>query len=132
MDLRARDYNGRMNDSSAPSPLPNASELDRVVGRVTGAICTTLFDRFHPELNCMFLTPALTYKVKHRLAQISALSGLTEDRIDTVAKLLRSDAAAVLRLYELDQEKIVQIEPRIELEAKKALRDATRPVPPKS
>ena len=124
----ARAYNDGMRDSCPGSPPSSISDLDRLVGRVAGAICTTLADRLHPRLNCMLLTPVLTYKVKHRLSRLPSPAP-PKGRIATVAKLLRSDVTAVLRLYELDPETIVDIEPAVEAEIKKALADVPRRPP---
>ena len=102
--------------------MPESAEFDKIVGRIAGAIYSDITRQFpHPPL---VLVPALTFKVRKTLEQITDLKFLSKDQKVELAKEIQISIVPMLFSYEIDAEVIEKITPTIESAALKALAES--------
>ncbi len=95
------------------------TEFDMTVGKVAGAIYGDISRQFpHPPL---VLVPALTFKVRKILEQITNFKLLSMEQKATLAKDIQIAIVPMLFSYEIEPETIEQITPTIESAALKVL-----------
>lgn len=99
--------------------MPERAEFDKIVGRIAGAIYSDISRQFpHPPL---MLVPALTFKVRKTLEQITDLKLFSEEQKAELAKDIQISIVPMLFSYEIDAAVIEQITPTIESAALKGL-----------
>lgn len=96
-----------------------ATDFDKLVGQIAGAIYTDLNAKF-PQPPLMLIQP-LTFKVRKILEEVTDLSLLSEDQRTKLAQDIRISIVPILFTYEIDPTIIEQSVPMIEASAFKAL-----------
>ena len=93
--------------------------LDSTVGKIAGSIYGDINREFFvPPL---MLVPAITFKIRKLMEQISDLRLLSVDEKIQLAREIRISIVPMLFLYEIDADLIKKITPVIESAARKAL-----------
>ena len=101
-----------------------ATEFDVLIGKIAGAIYSDVCHQFpHPPL---MLVPALTFKVRKTMEQVTSLALLTKEQRAQLAKDLQISIIPMLFSYEIEPEIIDKIAPTIESAALRALVDAVQ------
>lgn len=99
--------------------MTEIAELDKVVGKIAGAIYTDISRQFpHPPL---LLVPALTFKVRKVLENITGIKYLTDEQKSTLADDIQVAIVPILFSYEVDADVIEQVSPIIKDAALKML-----------
>lgn len=94
-------------------------DFDLTVGRIAGAIYSDINRQFpHPPL---MLIPALTFKVRKILEQITDLSLFSQSQRNELAKDIRVSIIPILFSFEIEQETIEKIAPMIEAAVLRAM-----------
>jgi|GEM_PF-6065660 len=102
--------------------MSEIADADKTVGKIAGTIYTEITSQFpYPPI---ILIPALTFKVKKIMEQITDLKLLSKEQKIELAKDIQVAIAPLLFTYEIDAAVIEQIMPLIESAALKALTQA--------
>lgn len=98
-----------------------ASEFDHLIGRIAGAIYSDVSRKFpHPPL---LLIPAVTYKVRKVMEDVTHTSLFSPDQKETLAKDIRISIIPLLFSYDIEPDIIEKIGPTIESAALRAIAD---------
>lgn len=99
------------------------NEFDILVGNIAGAIYSDVSRQFpHPPL---MLVPAITYKVRRIMEQVTIPSLLSASQKETLAKNIRVSIIPLLFSYDIETDIIERISPTIESAAFRAISKAT-------
>jgi hypothetical protein len=100
--------------------VPDLAPIDKMVGRIAGAIYSDINNQF--PVPPLMLVPALTFKVRKILEQITDLNLLTEDQKSELAYDIQLSIVPMLFSYEIDSTVIEKITPTIQSAALKAIK----------
>ena len=99
--------------------MSEIAEFDKTVGKIAGAIYGDINTKFpHPPL---MLVPAITFKIRKTMEQITDLRLLSADQKAQLAKDIQISIVPMLFSYEIEADIIEQLGPVIESAAYKAL-----------
>src|SRR5687768_15572342 len=99
--------------------MSNITEFDKTVGKIAGAIYSDINNKFpHPPL---MLVPAITFKIKKMMEQVTDLRLLSVAQKGELAKDIRISIVPMLFTYEIEADVVEQLGPVIESAAYKAL-----------
>ncbi len=94
-------------------------EFDKTVGKIAGAVYSDINTKFpHPPL---MLVPAITFKIRKIMEQITDLRLLSPAQKSELAKDIQKSIIPMLFSYEIEAALIEQLAPVIESAAQKAL-----------
>jgi len=96
------------------------ADLDRIVGKIAGAIYCDIADQF-PSMPLM-LIPALTFKVHKIMETVNSLERLSPSQKVELAKDIQIAIIPMLFSYEIDSNVIEKITPKIEVAALNAIK----------
>src|SRR5690348_12857137 len=96
-------------------------EFDKAVGKIAGAIYSDISHQFpHPPL---LLVPAITFKVRKIMEQVTRLRLLSMEQKAELAKDIKIAIVPMLFSYEIDADLIEKVTPAIESAALKGITD---------
>ncbi len=99
--------------------MSNTIKFNQTVGKVAGAIYSDIAEKFpFPPL---MLVPAVTFKVRKVLEQITDPELLNEEQKEELAKEIQISIVPMLFSYDVDAEIIEQLTPAIKAAAFRAL-----------
>ena len=99
--------------------MTGLDDFDKTVGKIAGAIYGDINKKFsHPPL---MLVPAITFKIRKIMEQITNLRLLSADQKAVLAKDIEISIVPMLFSYEIEAELIEQLRPIIESAAYKVL-----------
>ena len=101
--------------------------LDRFVGRVAGAIYTDAIAQL--SIPPLMLVPAITFKVRKILEDVTDIDLLSEDQKEKLAQDIRISVVPMLFTFEIEPEIIERIVPTIESSVVRSFADPSRSAP---